>query len=152
LQLLNAQKRLKTAEQRKIKPKNQPSLASTSTNTPITNSIINPTNNTNSNNVTINGRIQRIKSAKSDRVLPPTQPQQQQQQQQTTSNQPESQHNEQEDPHLQPDYINKQNKLILNKIKNYSKNTQIEEYETLKMQKEFTNNYFDAKHEKEKNR
>lgn len=84
---------------------------------------------------TINNKT-RIKSAKSDK--PAQQPHSSQQDNQPLTNY---------ELHMQPDYINKQNKLILNKIKNYSKNTDIELNDNMKMKQDFATNFFDSRRE-----
>ena len=150
LQLLNAQKRMKLMENKKNKLKLPTTSATTtvvshySTNPITTTTNTSPSSTTNINNNNNNNNKSRIKSAKSEKQL---QIQQQQQQQTTNTNLQEMQHGLiNYELHLQRDYINKQNKLILNKIKNYSKNGLIEEMEISKMNKEFATNYFDTKH------
>ena len=146
LQLLNAQKRMKLMENKKNKLK-LPTTSSSSATTTIVSHYSNPitsTTNTSSPSTTNinnnNNNKSRIKSAKSEKQV-------QIQQQTTNTNLQEMQHGLiNYELHLQRDYINKQNKLILNKIKNYSKNGQIEEMEISKMNKEFATNYFDTKH------
>ena len=177
IQFLNAQKRLKLIEQRKARLKAaQPSTTLVNNQPAPVSSQQQPNTNNNINA----SRYQRIKSAKSDRVsmpsstqlpmpLPPPPPPPQpstQQPHQSSLTQPDNSQLQQptqsaddspprqlnDDPHLQPDYINKQNNLILNKIKHYSKNTEIEDIETLKLKRDFTTNYFDTIRVKEKNR
>lgn len=145
LQLLNAQKRMKLMENKKNKLK-LPTTSSSSATTTIVSHYSNPiTSTTNTSppsttNINNNNNKSRIKSAKSEKQV-------QIQQQTTNTNLQEMQHGLiNYELHLQRDYINKQNKLILNKIKNYSKNGQIEEIEISKMNKEFATNYFDTKH------
>ncbi len=140
LQLLNAQKRMKLMENKKNKLKLPTNSSSSSTIVSHYSNPITTTTNCSPPNTTNITNKSRIKSAKSEKQI--------QIQSQTTHNLQEMQQHGliNYELHLQPDYINKQNKLILNKIKNYSKNGQIEEMEISKMNKEFATNYFDTKH------
>lgn len=80
---------------------------------------------------TTNSRPNRVKSAKSEKSVS----QMESIQSQTNLS----------DVHMQPEYISKQNRIIMNKIKNYSKNADIEMTEANKMRKDFASNFFDSK-------